>query len=101
MARGYKITRTHLSAPTASQPRCATRQVEVRPAYPQTRSVVWCAEGVVSLSATRRCAPCAPLGLVATTVVDDIALVLRDRPRVHRGPESVEPSQGLLQRVAR
>lgn len=97
MARGYEVTRTHLGAPTASQPRCAMRHVEGRPAHPQPRSVVWCAEGAANLSATRRCDL---LVFGAPTVGDDVALASRDHPQVHLDREFVELSQSFLQQVS-
>jgi len=100
-ARGYDERWTHLGPMTASQRRIGVRHVqEVALEHLQTRSVVWCAEGAASLSATRRCDPLVFGAMTVACVVDGVALALRGRPRVHRDRESAELSQGFLQAVS-
>jgi len=97
-AGGYDERLVQLGLATASQPRSAVRHVQGVPLeHVQPISVVWCADGAASLSATRRYDP---LVFGATTEGDDVALVLRDRPQVHRDREFVELSESFLQEVS-
>lgn len=96
-ARGYDERWTHLGPSKGSQRRSAARDVQgAALEHAQPMSVVWCADGAASLSATRRYDP---LVFGATTEGDDVALALRDRPQVHRDREFVELSQSFLQEV--
>ena len=97
-AGGYDERWAHLGPAAASPWRSAVTHVQgVSPEHVQTISVVWCADGAASLSATQRYGL---LVLGATTEGDDVALALRDRPQVHRAREFVEPSQSLLWEVS-